>query len=315
MELVNCNLCGSSDYRKVYAKPDHLFFKDEWFTVVECCNCGLGFVNPRPTFEEIARYYPKDYYEYDPNQLRFKIEGEYLREMFPDATGRLLLDVGCANGEFPGYMRTLGWQSEGVEVSGNSKTMAELKVYREEFPRIDVNEARYDAVTAWAVLEHVHDPMAYFKKTYEVLKPGGIFVFMMPNFGSISSRNLFLEDVPRHLYFFKESTVRKYLSHVGLTLLKADYDDNVFKMSPVNWLHYYVHRFLKRREFEWKDIPKTKTEYLEERQLPSTLSSNLKYIIANPLVAFDRALMPLFEQYQKVAKKYGSVTYVASKHS
>jgi 2-polyprenyl-3-methyl-5-hydroxy-6-metoxy-1,4-benzoquinol methylase len=61
-------------------------------------------------------------------------------------------------------MRRLGWKVEGVEVSSNAKLITDFKVYRQEFKDIPISEPRYDVITAWAVLEHVHDPMAYFKK-------------------------------------------------------------------------------------------------------------------------------------------------------
>jgi len=78
----------------------------------------------------------------------------------------------------------------------------DFPVYTQEFQNIPLNEPTYDAVTAWAVLEHVHDPMAYFRKAAQVVKKDGLFVFLVPNFASVASRSLFCEDLPRHLYFF-----------------------------------------------------------------------------------------------------------------
>lgn len=68
METVNCNLCRSSDYRKVYEMPDRKFFREDYFTIVECEACGLGFVNPRPTLREIQKYYPAKYYQNPPRK-------------------------------------------------------------------------------------------------------------------------------------------------------------------------------------------------------------------------------------------------------
>ena len=81
MEHVNCNLCGSTDFRAVYEMPDVKFYPDEWFTIVECARCGLGFVNPRPTRDEIGKYYPADYYDYlapELHQQRYAREAAYL---------------------------------------------------------------------------------------------------------------------------------------------------------------------------------------------------------------------------------------------
>src|SRR5262249_55938482 len=148
----------------------------------------------------------------------------------------LLLDIGCANGDFPRFMAARGWRVEGVEISESAGKISDFPVYRQEFQEIPVHSPAYDAVTAWAVLEHVHDPRAYFQKTAAVLKPGGLFVFLVTNFESLASRRLFFEDVPRHLNFFTRDVVRKYLDREGFTLLREDNGRSVYKAAPVNWL-------------------------------------------------------------------------------
>src|SRR5215469_18187139 len=203
MEAVACNLCGSLDHELLYRMPDTLFFKEKWFNVVECRQCGLGFVNPRPSFEEMGRFYPACYYEWfqkeqNFNDRRYEIEAAYVHRHMNPAPGRLLLDIGCANGDFPRVMQRHHWSVEGIEVSATSQRITDFPVYSVPFPEIPIIEPRYDVVTAWAVLEHVHDPGAYFRKVAQVLRPGGIFVFNVPNFGSVTSRHLFREDVPRH---------------------------------------------------------------------------------------------------------------------
>lgn len=269
METVACNLCGSTQTRLVYKMPDALFFKDEWFDVVECRCCGLGFVNPRPPVDEIFRYYPASHYEgfsrdYEDHQRRYAIEGA-LVEKFSGKSSGTLLDVGCANGDFPRYMKTRGWQVEGVEASPNSKRIADFTVYEQVFTDIPVHEPRYDVVTAWAVLKHVHDPKAYFQKAAQVLKPGGVFVFLVTNFQSLSSRCLFHEDIPRHLYFFNEKTVRRYLKECGMELRDADYSNRIYEMRAANWLYYYLHRLVTGRRLGWKHLPQGRLDYLRAR--------------------------------------------------
>jgi 2-polyprenyl-3-methyl-5-hydroxy-6-metoxy-1,4-benzoquinol methylase len=94
-------------------------------------------------------------------------------------------------------MAARGWRVEGVEVAESSQPISDFRVYAQEFHKIRVDQPTYDAVTAWAVLEHVHDPMAYFRKASQVLRKDGLFVFNAPNFASVSSRYLFCEDFPR----------------------------------------------------------------------------------------------------------------------
>ena len=315
METVKCNLCGSDNYRLIYSMPDTRYFIDEWFDVVECNDCGLGFVNPRPASSEISRYYPSSFYAYfdherDYHLGRYAAEAKFLPKISLNGH-QLLLDIGCANGDFPRYMRQLGWTVEGVEVSQNSKIITDFKVYKQDFREIGVYEPRYDAITAWAVLEHVHDPMGYFKKVSQVLKPGGIFVFLVTNFKSLSSRCLFREDVPRHLYFFTEETVRKYLEKFDFDLIKKDYSNKIYSMRPVNFLRYYIYNYFKRRRLEWRDTQFPKLNFFKKNEVKDFLVENVKYLISNQLYVIDRFLMPVYERYQLISKSYGITTYVA----
>jgi SAM-dependent methyltransferase len=288
--------------------PDPLFFRNEVFTVVECQECGLGFVNPRPTISEIQKYYPAKYYQGPPTgsherylRRRFTAEASYLKALKNGAGRKRLLDVGCANGEFPRFMAMRGWEVEGVEVAESSEGIHDFRVYTEEFDKIPVHEPRYDAVTAWAVLEHVHDPMAYFRKAAQVVKKGGLFVFLVTNFKSAASRHLFCEDVPRHLYFFTRETVRRYLEKTGFGLEREDNGRNIHKMAPYNWTGYMVRSRLLGKKYEFRDMPLTSKDFRRTRNLKPGLLTALKYA----------AYSPMIETAQVLRKTYGISTYVA----
>lgn len=314
MEKVKCNLCGSDDYRLIYKMPDTFYFKDEWFNIVECNDCGLGYINPRPAAEDMGRYYPESFYDYFNTEKEFHLkrysnEAKYLKYC---KTGNKLLDIGCANGDFPRYVKKLGWQVEGVEVSPNTAPIYDFPVYYCDFTKIPIQQSLYDVITAWAVLEHVHDPFSYFKKAAEILKPNGIFIFLVTNFNSISSKYLFREDIPRHLYFFTPSTIKEYLLRTGFETIDIDFSNNVYSMRPVNWLRFYFYRLL-GKSFNFKDIPLNRFDYFDKYRLTNNLVSNIKYVSNAPFTFFDRLLMPIYEQFQLISNTYGIVTYVVKK--
>jgi SAM-dependent methyltransferase len=297
--------------------PDRQGYHAGVFTVVECNQCGLGFVNPRPRFQDMGKYYPKEYYEegFAQNRAyhlgRYAREASYLRQIERKPGPKSLLDVGCANGDYPRFMRARGWHVEGVEVSAFSQPITDFKVYPQQLPDIPVNQPTYDALTAWAVLEHVHDPKAYFRKASEVTKAGGLFVFQVPNFNSLASRRLFLEDIPRHLYFFSEKTVRRYLEETGFALEEAHFGRDIFVQPSCNWLHYYVQTKLRRQPFAYADLPMARPEFLKCYNLKPAILSTLKYAVAQPLTALDRALLPALTWIQILRKTYANSTYVA----
>lgn len=314
METVPCNLCGSERHAPAYSMPDRYYFAEEFFQVVECRDCGLGFVNPRPTPAEMARFYPPAFYrDFTDNaalhQLRYQEEARYLEEL-EGSRPRRLLDVGCAGGEFPRLMQSRGWEVEGVEPFAETRD-AGFPVHRIGFPEFPETGAPYDAITAWAVIEHVHDPRAHFAKAGRLLKPGGRFVFLVTNFHSLASRRLFAEDVPRHLYFFTEPAVRRYLEGAGLSLLRADYSNRIYSLPPRHWLQWALRRAV-GRPFEWP-LPPTYAEWVERSGRARGLGSLLRYCAGSPLSVVDRVLLPLVERVQIWRRTYGIVTYVAGK--
>lgn len=320
LETVACNLCGSERHTAVYEMPDRQFYREEFFTVVECDDCGLGFVNPRPTIAEIERHYPAEYYQSPPTKShgrylrrRFRAQASYLKDLENGKGRRKLLDVGCANGEFPRFMAARGWDVEGVEISKSSQRITDFPVYKQEFQEIPVNEPTYDAVTAWAVLEHVHNPMAYFRKASAVVKEGGLFVFLVPNFRSVASRRLFCEDIPRHLYFFTRETVRQYLGKTGFRLEKEENGRKIYKLAPNNWLGFLWRTQILRKKYGYEDVPLTSKEFRRIRHLRNGLVAALQYAAYSPVSVIDRMLWPVIETAQILRKTYGVSTYVARK--
>jgi SAM-dependent methyltransferase len=320
LENVACNLCGSRKQTLAYEMPDMLFYPNELFSVVECTDCGLGFVNPRPTVEEISKYYPAAYFQpHAPKGFesylakRLSREARYLDPVSSATPPRTLLDLGCANGEFPRFMAARGWRVEGVETSDTSHRISDFPVYTQEFQNIPVHQPSYDAVTAWAVLEHVHDPMAYFRKASLVLKQGGLLVFVVTNFHSFSSRHLFCEDIPRHLYFYTRETVQQYLQKTGFTLLREENGRGVYKMAPKNWFLYILRTKLLGKSFTYKDVPMTSREFRKARNLKPGLVAALKYAAYSPTSTIDRMLWPMIEAVQITRKAYGISVYVARK--
>ncbi len=63
LETVVCDLFGEKRSEVVVRQRDllHHVSPDE-FSVVRCLNCGLLYLNPRPTPADIGRYYPEQYY-------------------------------------------------------------------------------------------------------------------------------------------------------------------------------------------------------------------------------------------------------------
>ncbi|MBU0799838.1 MAG: class I SAM-dependent methyltransferase [Alphaproteobacteria bacterium] len=320
MEYVACNLCGADNTEHLYEIPDLLFNKDHIFNVVQCRQCSLAYVNPRPTQQSIDYYYPKEFYDsfdHDPQhqQKRYETEAEYLKKYAPKVIDRplRLLDVGCANGDFTRLMKQQGWDVEGVEIGSAAKEISDFNVYNTILPLIPITQPHYDMITAWAVLEHIHDPLSYFAKASQILNANGVFIFLVTNIDSLSSKRLFREDVPRHTYFYNRKTINLFLEKNGLEMLHAIDDSDIYEMRPVGWLSHYLNKIQGKPSLQWDQFPIRRHDWLAAKGLPPTPQNTLRYSLEHPIAALDRLSVPLFEKWQKMTATYGITTYIARK--
>ena len=64
MKEINCNLCGQNDTKLLFKSKDRrVNTKNKTiFSVVQCKNCGLVYVNPQPSYEELKEFYGENYF-------------------------------------------------------------------------------------------------------------------------------------------------------------------------------------------------------------------------------------------------------------
>jgi 2-polyprenyl-3-methyl-5-hydroxy-6-metoxy-1,4-benzoquinol methylase len=223
-EYVNCNLCGADDTRPIYALRDYrLRVDDRLWNLVQCRRCSLGYLNPRPTIEEIGRYYPGTYFGRRGGMTRrYSVQAEYLPEPPGD-----LLDIGAARGDFMEFVRRRGWNVTGIE-PWTTENPHDLPIVHARFPEhCHLGSESFDVITAWAVFEHLHDPRSAFVEAARLLRPTGELIVQVPNFRSINSRYARFEDVPRHLTFFSPATLRRYATIAGLEVSAVHHTTNL----------------------------------------------------------------------------------------
>ena len=229
-EHVNCDLCGCGEYTVRYRKPDDWSWLNQFeFPVVECTRCGLVYVNPRPTAESMAYYYPEGYHDKrdtEAFQKRYALQLEFL----PALTGEKVLDIGCARGEWLHFLKNKypGIAGYGVDYYSESVLYKDIDFRKKRLPDCDFKDSFFDLVTAWAVLEHLHAPGSYFREVSRILKKGGTFFFLVTNSESLYGKKAYKEDVPRHLYHFSEKTLQQYAGRYGFDFSNCVYDNRIW---------------------------------------------------------------------------------------
>ena len=229
MESTICNLCGSNQTDLYYEGRDRQLGGTKRFRLVRCRQCGLIYLNPRPSRDEIGRHYPDDYepftrFSHDRSgpaarwsQTRY-LDKRCKAVMRWKSSGRLL-DVGCATGEFLARMMKYGWQVQGVELSPTAAEAARreygLDVLTGDLAQAQFPDRCFDVVTLWDVLEHLYDPVAELAEINRILRDDGLLVIELPNTRSFDAA-LFGPywiglDMPRHLYVFPPAPLKAML--------------------------------------------------------------------------------------------------------
>ena len=230
METVVCNLCGSDQQVTLFTAHDLRYKTPGRFSVTRCLRCHLVFVSPRPTVLEIEKHYPSITREHlsvaAPNLFALEQAKKVIARHSEQGT---ILDVGCAAGYFLSAMQERGWKVYGVEpddaASKTALTVPGSIVKQGILEASDFSELKFDAITFWSSLEHLHDPSATLEIVRQRLKPEGFLYLGVPNFDSLERRlfraKWFHLDVPRHLYHFTTATLKAMLERVGLEIVEV----------------------------------------------------------------------------------------------
>ncbi len=181
------------------------------------------------------------------------------------------LELGCAHGSFLEQLRLRGWNCVGVEPAAEVAAHAVAHGFDvrtgslEDAVRSDTESfapSSFDAVFAWMVVEHLHDPVSTLKLARELLAPGGRLLLSVPNDGcwepSFFGRCWYALQLPTHLQHFRPATLRQLLEASGFELIELIHQRNVNNLvgSVGLWLRTKFPRWsLGERLIRWTDNP------------------------------------------------------------
>ena len=178
MENVKCLICCSENSNTFITLQDRLKTTLDYFTIVRC-ECGFHYLNPRPCFKEIYPYYNNTDYEphsknYSLLRLMYAISRKYTFKMKKDTIlkyvekGSNMLDYGSGDGLFSEYMKHYGF------ITSNHDPITKNSIA----PPINI---KYDIITFWHSLEHIHDIDNVMEYITSYLCPGGYIFIAVPN--------------------------------------------------------------------------------------------------------------------------------------
>lgn len=239
-----CPVCSSLSVRSL---PFGYAFNGRWLGGYKCRDCGIIFIHPQPTAEELAQLYSKEYFEgdfrcghagsYFDEKTQASLEDETLIARIKQlkAAGRFL-EIGCAGGAFLHAARKAGYEVRGVEFSDAAAQLARerfgLDVFTGDVTQAEFPDNAFDVVFMGDVLEHLPDPVATCREVHRIMAPGGIFVIECPmQTNTIFSRLGFLvygllgkkaivQLPPYHLFEYRPRSMRAMLRRCGFAIVQ-----------------------------------------------------------------------------------------------
>jgi 2-polyprenyl-3-methyl-5-hydroxy-6-metoxy-1,4-benzoquinol methylase len=215
-DVAHCGICGAAGLRPV---PGLEYGE---FRVFRCAACGVARVSPIPSPLELDRYYAQVYSapRHSPGALRRNTAFAARLLARAGVSGRTVLDFGAGYGAFAGEMQRLGFRMQGLEPADEERALAN----RAGIPTVrevsELTPASFDAVLARHVIEHVPDPMVTLRAIRDLLKPGGVLLMAVPNFGSVAARLLRRGwewfGPPAHLWYFDRKGLASLAAQAGL---------------------------------------------------------------------------------------------------
>lgn len=243
LEETKCNLCGSDKFTVVYEAqlksedPDSASCTctntghGEFYRVLKCNECGLVYCSPRPseqiTFDSYSEVCDSVYKEQEHGRiLTFE---KLLKELetYRKEKGKLL-DIGASTGVFLNCAAGRGWDVQGIEPSvwcteeASKKELLKGRIVSGTYRDIEKFSDKFDVISMWDVIEHLHDPMNALETCAGKLKDGGLLALTTIDIGSLFAKisgKRWPWLMKMHLYYFDRKTIEAYLKESGFELL------------------------------------------------------------------------------------------------
>lgn len=206
-----------------------------------CKKCGTLVLKKVYTAEELKKFYGMDQY-WHKHQIEKSRTPPIEQRMIEDFHDRIplwyrilnrhkilperVLEIGCSHGGFLQYCLSHGIRkATGIEIDENTCRLGKNTFGLEHiipglFPDVKLPYRKYDAVCAFDVMEHFHEPVKAISAISDYLREDGVCLIQTPCYrGEGASWEMFLPE--EHLYLYDENSARKILEQSGLMVIET----------------------------------------------------------------------------------------------
>lgn len=248
---INCIFCGKGS--------EGVAWEENGFTGRRC-ECGLLYVSPRPSLQEMIDWYNSREANISASA---RIQSEFfnrlnsrhrLKLLLKYRTKGRLLEIGPGGGYFLDESRTKGFEPYGVELNiPQAKHIQErfgVPVETAPFSEHSFNRIPFDIICHFDVVSHFYEPISEFRTFNNRLKDGGLLFFETGNGGDLSQRWLkFIGRLqyPQHLFLFSEKNIEQLCIRTGFQIIRM-YQYSIYPqllmVKGFQWVRSGVKRFM-----------------------------------------------------------------------
>ena len=148
--------------------------------------------------------------------------------LFSLKNGAKVLDAGCGSGEFSEYIKGLGFEIVGIDISQTAIEKAKNRLPESSFYIGSLEEPlpfkteEFDAIWATDVLEHLFDIHTCLCEFNRILKPQGYLILTVPYHGLVKNLAITLFGFKKHfnpelshIRFFTRKSLLECLNQAG----------------------------------------------------------------------------------------------------
>lgn len=223
---VSCYNCTSQS-STVYAT-------ENGYTLVKCTQCGLLYLNPRPSDDEITSAHKvgkhrgaetldvTGYFDHGKVAFYKKVLADFSYNEFQNAP-KTWLDIGCGHGEFLLALQQYSQgkiSAKGLEPNVNKQKTALARGLDVSDFDMQSHTNQYDVLSILNVYSHLPDPVQSLTEWRRNLKPGGELWIETGNTAHLTSAQHYRPFyLPDHLSFASEEIVVSILNRTGFEVI------------------------------------------------------------------------------------------------
>ena len=144
---------------------------------------------------------------------------QYLLKKYVSKKGGKFLDIGCGFGDYLQAFQNIGYEVKGYDLSPETmKLPFDISIGNLEKDKLPYQENEFDVIFSKSVIEHLFVPENYLIEIKRVLKPGGRFFCLCPDWNS--QKDNFYND-PTHVHPYNLSSLNQLFQMYNFKIIEV----------------------------------------------------------------------------------------------